>query len=313
MAVDSKIRNRFRPLKQRSFWSDIHRTATEDEILGLAAQLSFYLTFALFPGLLGILEILGRLELPALADVILTFLGGLLPKETVPLVTENLKQAAQTRLEGFVGLAVLAALASVLRAIYTIGRLLNRTARISEDRSWFKKFYEQLLAVAFMAAVLFGVAAVIATLRPYIRELDITAIWVVWVVARWLLWLVMFAIAVSFLYTLAPATKIRWRWIAPGPLLAAALWSSGSLVLRWAASELLRYDILYGSVGTMILLLMWIYWTSLVVLIGGHVEASAQGAMIGQEEATARNAARPAAAQQNRSQAKSAKSKKSQV
>ena len=279
MQTSTFVRHRFLPLADRAFWRDFLRTATEDEILGLAAQLSFYLTFALFPALLGLIEILGKLELRRVSDVILSFLGGILPTEVVPLVVESVREAAAARIGGLAWAALLGSVIPILRAVSAIGRMLNRTARIPEDRGWIKKTAEQLLAIALMALVLLGVAAVIASFRPLVQRADSSILWVAWTAARWALWLVMFAFAVSFLYAFAPATRIQWRWLAPGPLAAAALWSSGSLFLRFAAAELLHYDALYGSVGSMILLLTWIYWTSIVVLVGGHLEASAQGAL----------------------------------
>jgi membrane protein len=85
-------------------------------------------------------------------------------------------------------------------------------------------------------------------------------------------------VGIELVYYLAPAGERRWRWITPGAALALVAWLAMSLGLRMWVANFADYSATYGSIGGVILLTLWLYLTSVVLLVGGEVDAEIEAA-----------------------------------
>jgi hypothetical protein len=100
-------------------------------------------------------------------------------------------------------------------------------------------------------------------------------------------------IGIALVYYLAPATKQNWRWVTPGSAVALVLWLGMSFALRWYVSSFANYSATYGSIGGVILLMLWLYLTGLVLLVGAEInaeiehEAAERGAITAKAEGEA--------------------------
>lgn len=276
MFTRTKARHRFQPLLEWPFWKEFFRVARQEELLAGAAQLSFYFTFALYPALLALLSIVAEFEIGAVDEALFNLFATVLPEDVVPLVVGNIQHIVSRPGGTLVGVSLVISLGATLRAVRAVGRILNRAAEQPEDRPLWMQLAQQTLAMALTGGFVISVALWTGIVRGYLGGFDHAWAGALWVVAKWIFLVVMFMGAASLLYALAPAGRQPWRWAAPGPLVAALAWSGGSIALRKAAAGLIDYHVFYGSVGTTILLLVWIYLTSICVLIGGHFEARAR-------------------------------------
>ena len=271
-----KARLRFKPLLEWTFWKEFFRVAHQEDLLSDAAQLSFYFTFALYPALLALLSIVAKLELGAVDEALFNLFATVLPEDVIPLVVGNIQHIVSRPGGSLVGVSLVISLLSVLRAVRSVGKTLNRAAGQPEDRAVWMQLAQQFLAMILIGGFVISVALWTGIIGHFFSELPFAWAEVLWVTVKWLLLLTIFMGAVSMLYALAPGGRQEWRWAAPGPLVAGLAWTGGSIALRRAAAGLIDYNVFYGSVGTTILLMVWIYLTSVCVLIGGHFEARAR-------------------------------------
>lgn len=290
-----KARHRFQPLRKWAFWKEFFRVAHQEELLADAAQLSFYFTFALYPALLALLSIVAQLEIGAVDDALFNLFATILPEDVIPLVVGNVQHIVSQPGGTLVGASLAISLGATLRAVRAVGRILNRAAGEPETRPVWVQLLQQILAMSLTGGFVISVALWTGILRDYLGHLDYAWAEFAWVLLKWALLVMIFMGAVSLLYALAPAGKQEWRLAAPGPLVAGLAWTGSSIVLRKAAAGLIDYHVFYGSVGTTILLMVWIYLTSICVLVGGHFEARARAHVAANHAAEESAEAEPAA------------------
>ena len=111
----------------------------------------------------------------------------------------------------------------------------------------------------------------------------------IWNVAQWPLAVVFLVFGIALLYYAAPAVEHRkWYWVTPGSFVATIGWLVISLALRFYVSHFSNYSATYGSIAGVILLLLWLYLTGLVLLLGGEVNAEIEHAAAARGAATAK-------------------------
>jgi membrane protein len=205
-------------------------------------------------------------------------LDQLLPPEAVKLVATWLQALVQGPAVRFgVGLlvSVLLALWSMWSATSMLMLAINICYRDEEKRSFFRFNLE---AVALGAGlVLMGVAAVvlIAVLPILLDLLPMPPAWhAVFSLVRWPVLAGLGIVALAIVYRYARArTARRWQWVSWGAMIATVFWLIGSIAFSYYVSAVGSYDRTYGSLGAVIVLLLWFYMTAYVILIGAELNA----------------------------------------
>jgi membrane protein len=260
-----------------STWQRIFK----DNLSALAAAAAFYALLAIFPTLTAVVSVYGLVADPIMVERQVAALDQLLPPEAVKLVATWLQALVQGPTERFgVGLliSVLIALWSMWSAAGMLMIAINICYRDEERRS-FVQF--NLEAVALGAGLmLLGVAAVVLlALLPVLFDLlPVPAAWrAVISLVRWpgLAGLGIVSLAIVYRYARARTAR-TWQWVSWGAAIATALWIIGSLVFTFYVSEVGSYDKTYGSLGAVIVLLLWFYMTAYVILIGAEVNAEVE-------------------------------------
>jgi len=264
-------------LAQR-LWTEIW----EDEVFDRAAALSYYLLFALFPMLLFLTAVLGLLPLQ-LMDVLMRYLGSILPGDTVQRTMAEITRGASGKLLS-VGIAM--ALWSASSGMGALMVALNVAFDVRERRSWWKL---RLTALALTAGMTVFVPTALLLLLYGERIGYRAAGWLglgtqfaeAWALARWPIIIVLVAIGTGLIYHLAPAHRPRWRWFTPGSVFAVVAWVLLSLGLRLYINTIANYNATYGSIGGVILLLLWLYLTGVALLVGAEIDAEFNRARYG--------------------------------
>ncbi len=260
--------------------SKVARNMANDRIPGRAAQMSFYFFLSVFPILLILMAVLGLfLDAQSLVrETILQRLALLVSPSVVELFTGLLDHLAAQPGAPLTWGIVLSLWAGSSGMVATI-RGLNRAYEVKEGRSWWKR---RLLGIALTLLLMLMMATTMVLLTygvPLAESLAQRmglgpAFLQAWRVAQWP---VIFAIAVvgfEQLYHLGPNRPAqRWRWWSPGALVAAALWLAVSLALKLYVTSIGSYNVAYGSLGGVIVLLLWFYFTAIAILAGADINA----------------------------------------
>lgn len=255
-------------------WAEIQK----DELLDRAAALSYYFVFALFPTLLFLTTLIGMLPGPDLMERFMAPAQDLLPPDVASLLSRTLGEIQQGAGGGLLSIGAAAALWGASRGMVSIITTLNVVYGVTNPRPW---WWRQLVALALTVG--FSALALGALLSVVFGERvgQAAAAWAglggvvtgVWSLLQWPLGALFILTGIDLVYHLAPAVRQRWYWLTPGSALAGIAWAAVSLGLRAYVSEFANYNATYGSIGGVILLLLWLYLSGLALLIGGEVNS----------------------------------------
>jgi membrane protein len=258
--------------------------AIDDGCPGLAAQLAFYFFLALFPALLFLITLLAYLPVePALAATLRRF-DPVLPQEVLTLIQQQIDQVLAGSQSSLLTLGIAGAIWSSSSAMTAIIYALNRAYDLDEWRPW---WHTRLLAIALTVAlslfvllaltVVVGGADLAAWLVSRIGLSDAFA--PVWSVAQWPIAIVLVVIAIDLVYHFAPNADTEWVWITPGALLATGLWLGASAGFRLYVRNFGDYGAVYGAIGSVVVLLLWFYFSGFALLIGAELNAEIDKAL----------------------------------
>jgi membrane protein len=263
-------------------WSELARRTIVDTFRdgcpGLAAQLAFYFLLALFPALLVVISFLSYLPLDGGVAVMLERLEPLLPGEVLTVVRREIDHLLQGSARGLVTLALAGALWSSSSAMTAVITTLNTAYDIEEFRPWWQT---RLVAIALsLALVIFTVAALAIVVigadlgRTIAGALSLGEAFVeIWSVVRWPVALAFVVFAVNLVYHFAPNADTQWTWISPGSLLATGLWLLTSLAFKLYLQHVSNLAVVYGAIGSAIVLMLWLYLSGFALLIGAELDA----------------------------------------
>ena len=160
----------------------------------------------------------------------------------------------------------------------------NTSYHVSEKRSPAKRRLASLV-LTFILSVLLIVATILIIFGEIVIKYLVTKhilktktqVWLL-LLGKWVVVLALFFIAISFLYYYAPSVKKRWRFISAGSTLATVLTIITSIVFAYFVNHFGQYNKLYGSIGTLIVIMLWIYFNSLILILGFELNASIDNA-----------------------------------
>ena len=273
-------------LSVKELASRVVQEVREDDCLGGAAQLAYYLLFAVFPFLLFLTALVGFLPIPNLMERLLAALAMVVPGEAVTLLQDNIRHLVTEQKGGLLSFGILAALWSSSSAVVAITAALNQAYDVEEGRPWWKvRATALLLTMGLSLFLLIAVALLIfgpqlgggvASLVGLGWAFELT-----WNILRWPVSAALLIVALALVYYWAPDVEQEWKWITPGAVFAALATLLTSLGFSLYVSHFGSYNTTYGSLGAVIVFLTWLYLTGLCVLVGGELNAEIEHAAPG--------------------------------
>lgn len=249
-----------------------------DEVVDRAAALSYYFVFALFPMLLFLTALLGMVPNARLMDQLMEYLAGTLPPDAAALTARVLNEIVRGAHGGLASVGALAALWAASAGMDSIRTALNAAYDVADPRPWWKRRLLAIgLTIVFAAFTL--TALILLVLGPEIAQAIAHSVGLgsifttIWNAIRWPVALLLALIGVGLVYYLAPAIRQRWYWVTPGSTVAVAGWLLASYGLRFYVTRFANFNATYGSIGGAMLLLLWLYLTGLMLLVGAEVNA----------------------------------------
>ena len=267
-----------------SAWAEtvraVARRFADDQIPGRAAQMSFYFFLSVFPVLLIFVAVLGLfLDVRTLAGgTIIDRLATVAPPSIARLLIQLLEHLAWQSGKPLTWGVVVALWAGSSAMVATI-RGLNLAYAVEEERPWWQRRLVGLaLTLTFMlmitiAMLLMAYGIPLAESLAKGMGLNSTSL-LAWRIAQWPMIFLFVLVAFDLLYHFAPSRRLRhWIWLQTGTLIAIALWFAASLGLKFYVANFANYNVVYGSLGAVIALLLWFYLTSIAILSGAEINA----------------------------------------
>ncbi len=284
-----------RPVKGsiKAFWQDVRALArvktlkatvqefVRDDALGLAAQLAYFLILALFPFILVLVSLLGTFGNEELASMVLTYFQQVMPTDVYALFDEFLGPiiSGDNPAPGLLSFGILFTIWSASGAFSALINALNRAYDVEETRPFWKtKGLAILMTLGLSVLIVSGVA--LLAFGPSIGSglagfFGLSGTFeFVWNIARWPIALGLMVLAVAMMFYFAPDVKQPFRWITPGGLVGVLLWVMASLAFSLYVNNFGSYDQTYGSIGVVIVLLLYLYIASLTILFGATLNST---------------------------------------
>jgi membrane protein len=251
----------------------LSRTAKESDnhdAAHIAAGVAYYAILSIFPLLLGLIALFG-LFLPSvnLQDALLKIVGN-----NIPGATDILKQdiASNIKLRGALGVLGIIVFFWGASAMFTsVSLAINRAWDIRQHRHYLIRKASEL-GMVFGTGILFllslGASAIISILRG-IFKLPVAKLIILDVGSRLVAFLLILAVFLLF-YKLIPNTRTYWRYIWPGALLAAILFEIARTLFIFYLEHFANYQLIYGSIASIIVLLVWIYYSAFIMILGAE-------------------------------------------
>jgi membrane protein len=262
-------------------WRDILlRTWNElgdDHVSLIAAAVAFYGLLALFPAIAALISIWALALDPLQIEQQIGTFSGLLPPEAAAIVKQQAHQVAANAggLSLAAALGILLALYGAAKGLTALIEGLNIIYDEREERGFIRR---NLLAFALLLVVI--VAMIVAVGAIIVAPIVFNLIGlgpVVETLLRLLRWPILFGVALivlAILYRYGPSrAEARWRWVSWGAAIATAVWTLGSIAFSIYVQNFGSYNETYGSLGAVVVLLMWFWLSAFIVLLGAELNS----------------------------------------
>lgn len=264
----------------REYIRQVLRRADADDVLGQSAKLSYYLTLAVFPLLIFLVALIGVLAPGSnMLQELLAYWRQVLPRSAYELVLKTLQEISANAGGGKLSLGLLGTIWAASGGMGAVMDGLNRAYKVKEGRAWWKaQLLSVLLTIALAIFIIIALSIVLYGNR--IGEFAATHVGLgaqfqlVWNVIQWPIGLAFVLLAFVLLYRFAPDLHdLELSHVMPGAIVAVVLWLFVSTGFRIYLHYFDHYGAMYGSLGAVIVLMLWFYLTGAAILIGGEVNA----------------------------------------
>ncbi len=250
----------------------------DDAVADSAATLSYYFLFALFPFLFFLVTLTAYLPLGAAVNDALSRLHTVMPQSAMGLIEEHLKSLLEQPRPNLLTLGFLTALWTASRGVDAMRKALNLAYDVKESRPFWKT---QVLALAMtvVTAILILVALAAFVLGGKLGfllagKLGVTPAFAwLWSFVRWPFTAVLIMTVAALCFYALPDVEQDFRFITPGSVIGTTLWLAATWGFTQYVEHFGKYNVTYGSIGGVVVLMLWMYISGLIFLIGGELNA----------------------------------------
>lgn len=251
-----------------------------------ASAISFDFFLALFPSIIFFFTIIPFIPIDDFQPTLLQLLEEVIPETLYGYVSTTLEDIITRPRSDLLSLGFILALYFSTNGVNSIIEGFNQTTHVIETRSWFKQRLISIFLVVVISSMiivaisLFIIGGYVMTFLVEEGILTDSFTIIIIQVARWLLIILLFLFSLSFLYYFAPAKRGNFRFISAGSTLATILLIVTTYGFNFYIENFSRYNALYGSIGTLLVFLLWILFNSFILLIGFELNVSIANAKL---------------------------------
>jgi membrane protein len=264
----------------------VWKESNNDRVFGRAAELSYYFLLALFPLLIFLTSIIGLAigQGTETCGQLFSYLARIMPPSAFQLIEATMTEVTNGSGGGKLSFGLLAALWAASNGMTAITESLNAAYDVEESRPWWKQRLVAItltvaLSILIISALLLVVAGghIADGLAGYLGYSSAFA--TAWKIIQWPAVLAFMILAFALIYYFAPdLRKQAWAWLTPGAAIGVVLWLLVSLGFRVYLQFFDSYNKTYGSLGAVIILMLWLYFTGIAVLVGGEINSEIENA-----------------------------------
>jgi membrane protein len=262
----------------KQFLHDLNQEISNDNVFNGAAALGFYLTLAIFPAIILLMTIIPYLPIARVDEAIMDLLGQALPAEAFDMVAGVVAEVTSDRRGGLLSFSLLGTLWAASSGMYAIMQQLNITYDVKEGRSFVRARVTALMLSLLFIVLVIGAFSLIV-LGGVIQEWLGTrlgfsgTLLTFFAVFRWIVIVLALLLGFAMIYRYAPNVEQKFMFITPGSIFGVTLLTIVSLGFAIYTRNFADYNATYGSIGAVIILMLWLYIAGLVILIGSEINA----------------------------------------
>ncbi|ACT03895.1 YihY/virulence factor BrkB family protein [Paenibacillus sp. JDR-2] len=272
------------------FFKNLYSRFRDDDVPALGAQLTYYFILSFFPFLIFVVSLMSFVQLSG--DSVVAELIRLLPEQTGEAIQSILQDVMNNSRVTLLSIGMIATLWSASNGVNAIIKGVNKAYDVEENRPFWK-----VRAISLAATLVLALAILLAIVLLIFGEVigEFLFDWfdspvsfeLIWGILKYVFPISFMLVVFSLLYWIVPNHKIRFKTVFPGALFATFGWIASSLLFQFYINNFGNYSKTYGSIGGIIILLIWLYISSNIIILGGEVNATLAG---GQAKSSVDNA-----------------------
>lgn len=270
----------FRPLPVYTVAAFFFAEIKQYSLVNKASSLAYSFLLAIFPGIIFLFTLIPYVPFGHFQQHFLDLLQLILPRNAYVAFQSTIEDVVKKGNAGLLSTGFLSAMIFATNGVNKLMREFNKSSLISETRSWYKRRWIALVLTIMISFSLFVAIIIMVISQSIISYIQFafdskSILWIYLItISRWLIVVVLYFITVSILYRYGPAHKRKWKFLSPGSILATFLAVLTSLGFSFYIDHFSAYNKIYGSIGTLIVVMIWLYFNSLIVLLGFELNAS---------------------------------------
>ena len=264
------------------FFKLTYKEVSEDHVMAFAGNLTYKALFAIFPFFTFLLSLLGIFNADSLVNTMVDKLSGVVPKSATTFIEGQLLSITQSQAESAFTfgaiISIALALWGVSGAFRSVMEAMNVMYEVEEDRPFWKVYGLSIFMSLAVVVLLLGALVLVVfgeSIGVIVADLvGLGSVFAtVWSILQWPVVACVVLVALALIYYFAPAAQQRFRWISPGSILAFVFWLIFSLLFSLYASTFggNSYNETYGSLAGVIVLMLYVYYSALIMLVGAEM------------------------------------------
>lgn len=270
----------FSPLPLYTVAAFFFQEIGKDELTNKASSLAYNFMLAIFPAIIFLFTLIPYIPIAHFQDQLMSLIALVLPVEAYDAVKLTLLDIVSNQNSKLLSFGFLFALFFSTNGVHNLMQAFNKSSLITESRPWLKQrlvalYLTLLISLALILAIMIMTIGefIFSRLKSELIFKDVFWIYLLSIV-RWVMLIIVYFVTISVLYRYGPAHPKKWRFFSAGSWMATIL----AILTFWGFSYYINnfgnYNKLYGSIGTLIVLMIWLYLNSLIILVGFELNAS---------------------------------------
>lgn len=270
----------FSPLPLYTVGTFFFQEIGKDSLINKASSLAYNFMLAIFPGIIFVFTLIPYIPITGFQDQLISLLELVLPSEAFQAVKSTLEEIIKQPNSGLLSFGFFASLFFATNGVINLMQAFNKSSLIIETRGWVKQRLVAItLTFVMFLALIIGLTIITVgnfAVKFAAQQLEFKDSFWLYIAdfLRWAILISVYFITISILYRYGPSHTKKWKLLSAGSWLATVL----AILTFWGFSYYINnfgnYNKVYGSIGTLIVIMIWLYLNSLIILIGFELNAS---------------------------------------